>query len=67
MFDGQNGRKVWRRLAAWLDVVNRRVMPTPRLDHLADLTDPASLGVVSMREEPLSTVGFYGLGSRMSP
>ncbi len=39
-------------------------MPTLRLDHLADLTDPASLGLVSMREEPLSTVGFSGASHR---
>jgi hypothetical protein len=31
-----------------------------RLDCLADLTAPASLGAVSVREEPLSTVGFSG-------
>ena len=35
-------------------------MRTIRLDCLADLTDAASLGAVSVREEPLSTVGFSG-------
>jgi hypothetical protein len=39
-------------------------MRTFRLDRLADLTDPASLGAVSMREEPLSTVGFSGAAHR---
>jgi hypothetical protein len=35
-----------------------------RLDSLADLTSPASLGAVSVREEPLSTVGFSGATHR---
>jgi hypothetical protein len=35
-----------------------------RLDSLADLTAPASLGAVSVREEPLSTVGFSGATHR---
>ncbi|HEX5075293.1 MAG TPA: phosphotransferase [Gemmatimonadaceae bacterium] len=39
-------------------------MRTFRLDRLADLTDPASLGAVSMREEPMSTVGFSGATHR---
>jgi hypothetical protein len=39
-------------------------MHTVRLDCLADLTDPASLGAVSVREEPLSTVGFSGATHR---
>jgi len=39
-------------------------MHTLRLDSLADLTDPVSLGAVSMREEPLSTVGFSGATHR---
>jgi len=37
---------------------------TLRLNRLADLTDPASLGAVSVREEPLSTVGFSGANHR---
>jgi hypothetical protein len=39
-------------------------MRTVRLDRLADLTDPASLKAVSVREEPLSTVGFSGATHR---
>ncbi len=39
-------------------------MHTVRLDCLADLTDPASLGAVRVREEPLSTVGFSGATHR---
>jgi len=39
-------------------------MHTLRLDCLADLTDPVSLGAVSVREEPLSTVGFSGATHR---
>ena len=39
-------------------------MRTVRLGCLADLTDPASLGAVSVREEPLSTVGFSGATHR---
>ena len=39
-------------------------MHTVRLDCLADLTDPASLGAASVREEPLSTVGFSGAAHR---
>ena len=39
-------------------------MHTLRLDRLADLTDPASLGAVIVREEPLSTVGFSGASHR---
>jgi len=39
-------------------------MHTVRLDCLADLTDPASLGALSVREEPLSTVGFSGARHR---
>ena len=35
-----------------------------RLDRLADLSDPVSLGAVSVREEPLSTVGFSGATHR---
>jgi hypothetical protein len=35
-----------------------------RLNHLTDLTDPATLGAVSVREEPLSTVGFSGAAHR---
>lgn len=51
-------------LAPSPDGVNRRVMRTVRLGCLADLTDPASLGAVSVREEPLSTVGFSGATHR---
>jgi len=39
-------------------------MHTLRLDCLADLTDPVSLGAVSVREDPLSTVGFSGAAHR---
>jgi hypothetical protein len=39
-------------------------MRTVRLGCLADLTDPASLRAVSVREEPLSTVGFSGATHR---
>ena len=39
-------------------------MQTLRLDHLADLADAASLGAVSVRDEPLSTVGFSGATHR---
>ena len=35
-----------------------------RLDSLADLTAPASLGAVSVQEEPFSTVGFSGATHR---
>ena len=35
-----------------------------RLDRLADLSDPVSFGAVSVREEPLSTVGFSGATHR---
>ena len=44
--------------------VNRRDAPLPRLDCLADLTTPASLSAVSVREEPLSTAGFSGAAHR---
>ena len=39
-------------------------MRTVRLGCLADLTDPAAFGAVSVREEPLSTVGFSGATHR---
>jgi hypothetical protein len=39
-------------------------METLRLDRLADLTSPAALGAVSVREEALSTVGFSGASHR---
>ena len=35
-----------------------------RLDHLADLSDPTTLGAVSVRQERLSTVGFSGATHR---
>jgi len=35
-----------------------------RLERLAELTDPASLGAVSVREEPLATPGFSGATHR---
>jgi len=38
----------------------RRPTPALRVNCLADLSDPATLGAVSVREEPLSTVGFSG-------
>ena len=39
-------------------------MQIRRLDRLADLTDPAALGALSVHEEPLSTVGFSGATHR---
>ena len=44
--------------------MNLRGVPPLRLGCLADLTAPASLGAVSVREEPLSTVGFSGAAHR---
>jgi hypothetical protein len=39
-------------------------MRTVRVGSIADLTDPASLDAISVREEPLSTVGFSGATHR---
>ena len=39
---------------------------TLRLDSLEDLTTPAALGAVSVREESLSTVGFSGAAHRLA-
>jgi len=47
-----------------LDGVISRDVPPLRLDCLADLTTPASLGAVTVREEPLSTAGFSGAAHR---
>ena len=35
-------------------------MEIRRCDRIADLTDPQALGALSVRHEPLSTVGFSG-------
>jgi hypothetical protein len=55
-----------RELSRWATCkgVNRRDMDILRLERLAELTDPASLGAVSVREEPLSTPGFSGATHR---
>ncbi len=44
--------------------MNHRETGIRRLDSIADLTAPASLGAVSVRQEPLSTVGFSGAAHR---